>query len=290
MSIDFPKSATDLFEVRLPDELRAPLALDSPHSGEVYPLEFKPAQPPQRYRGAVDMYVDELFGAAPSLGLPLLACEFPRIFCDVNRAANDLDPSTIDGVPAMVLEPGEKARYGKGVIWMATPPDGAPLYDKLVTAQEVEDRVERYWRPYHRALAQMLNALHERYGAAYHLDLHSMQERSNQMHSEAVGSIRPDIVLSDREGTTASANYLQAAKGALERAGFDVRVNDPYKGAELVRVCGRPAEDYHSLQIEVNRRLYMNGETFAKNELFDDTQARLTKVLRDIRDWVAAQA
>jgi N-formylglutamate deformylase len=69
----------------------------------------------------------------------------------------------------------------------------------------------------------------------------------------------------------------------LTRRGYDVRVNDPYKGVELVRRHGRPKENRHSLQIEVNRKLYMDEESFERN-------ANFPKLKVDLDALVAALA
>ena len=63
-------------------------------------------------------------------------------------------------------------------------------------------------------------------------------------------------------------------------------LNDPYKGAELVRAWSDPAAGRHSLQIEINRRLYMDEETFEKSEGFD----RLKSDLGHLTEALAAFA
>lgn len=279
---------TGMIAIELPAGPAVALVLDSPHSGTLYPNDFNAAVPPARYRRAEDMYVDELFSAGPGLGLPLLAARFGRIYCDVNRAADDLAPDTLDDAAGMALAPSAKARLGKGVIWTATPPDGAPLLAAPVRRADYERRLSRCWRPYHAALADLLDAARKAAGVVHHLDLHSMQPVANAMHEEASGSRRPDIVLSDREGTSSGPAFLHAARAALESLGFSVALNDPFKGAEILRRHGNPAAGTHSVQVEVNRALYMDVETFVKSPRFEETRTRLTAFLAAMRDWVAA--
>ena len=276
-----------LFDILRPAALASPLVLDSPHSGTLYPPDFRPAQPPERYRRAEDMYVDELFSAAPALGLPLLRARFGRIYCDVNRAFDDLDPASLDDAGGLNLAPSAKARLGKGVLWTATPPDGAPLLAGPVLRAEYLDRLERCWHPYHDALGELIAETHAAHGRVFHLDLHSMQPVANAMHEDAAGSLRPDIVLSDREGTSAGAGYLEAARALLLDLGFSVAVNDPFKGAEILRRHGNPARGVHSLQIEVNRALYMDVETYGKTVRFSETRARLSAFIGSLGDWAA---
>ena len=278
-----------MIEIRRPARVLAPLVLDSPHSGTVYPEDFDPLQPPSRYRRAEDMYVDELFSAAPDLGMPLLAACFGRIYCDVNRAFDDLAPETLADGDELVLAPSAKARLGKGVVWTATPPDGAPLLASALPRSDYEARLERCWRPYHAALADLLAETRGAAGGVYHLDLHSMQPVANAMHEDETGGLRPDMVLSDREGRSCSAGFIAEARRILLDLGFSVAINDPFKGAEILRQHGNPDAGVHSLQIEVNRALYMDVESFEKTADFSNTQERLTRFLRALRDWVAAR-
>ncbi|MCA1241301.1 N-formylglutamate amidohydrolase [Stappia stellulata] len=286
---DGGRVGAEMIEIRRPARVLAPLVLDSPHSGTVYPEDFDPLQPPSRYRRAEDMYVDELFSAAPDLGMPLLAARFGRIYCDVNRAFDDLAPETLADGDELVLAPSAKARLGKGVVWTATPPDGAPLLASALPRSDYEVRLERCWRPYHAALADLLAETRGAAGGVYHLDLHSMQPVANAMHEDETGGLRPDMVLSDREGRTCSAGFIAEARRILLDLGFSVAINDPFKGAEILRQHGNPDAGVHSLQIEVNRALYMDVESFEKTADFSNTQERLTRFLRELRDWVAAR-
>jgi N-formylglutamate deformylase len=269
----------DIVDIYRPAVPTSPLVLDSPHSGSFYPADFAPVVGPERYRRAEDMAVDVLFDQAPAVGAVLLAARFGRIYCDVNRAPDDLDPASIQGDFGAALRPSAKARLGKGVVWQAVPPDGAPLYADKLPAAAVRARLRDYWRPYHRALGALLDETHARFGRVFHLDCHSMQAVSNAMHEEGAGRARPDIVLSDREGRTTAPAFLEAAILLLEAEGFAVAVNDPYKGAEIVRRYGRPEAGRHSLQLELNRRLYMDEERLERTAAFASTKARLDRFL-----------
>jgi N-formylglutamate deformylase len=270
---------SDLIEIRRPLAQTTPLVLDSPHSGSFYPDDFRPACGPEQYRRAEDMAVDVLFEAAPASGAVLLAARFGRIYCDVNRAMADLEPTSVRGELGMALRPTAKARLGKGVIWQAVPPEGGPLYDVPLEAAAVRRRLDKCWLPYHASLAALLDETQARFGRVFHLNCHSMQAVSNVMHEEGAGSARPDIVLSDRDGATAGLAFRETARRLLEVEGFAVAINDPYKGAEIVRRHGDPARGRHSLQLEINRRLYMDETRLERNGAFAATQARLGRFL-----------
>ncbi len=265
-----------------------PLVLDSPHSGSEYPADFRPACGPEDYRRAEDMDVDVLFGAAAERGAVLVAARFPRIYCDANRAVDDLDPAAVVGDLGMALNPTAKARLGKGVIWQAVPPQGAALYAAPLEAAAVRRRLDACWHPYHATLAGVLDEAHSRFGRVFHLNCHSMQAVSSAMHEEGAGKPRPDIVLSDRDGATCAPSFLAAARSLLVAEGFEVAVNDPYKGAEIVRRYGRPGEGRHSLQLELNRRLYMDEQRLVRTAGFAATKARLTRFMTDLATAVCA--
>jgi N-formylglutamate deformylase len=281
-------SSGDIVDIHRPAVPTTPLVLDSPHSGSFYPADFAPIVGPERYRRAEDMAVDVLFDGAPEVGAVLLAARFGRIYCDVNRAPDDLDPAAIAGNFGADLRPSAKARLGKGVIWQAVPPDGAPLYAGPLPAASVRARLSDYWQPYHATLEALLDETHARFGRVFHLDCHSMQAVSNAMHEEGVGRARPDIVISDRDGTTCDPGFLEAASDLLEAEGFRVTINDPYKGAEIVRRYGRPAAGRHSLQLELNRRLYMDEERLERTAAFASTKARLDRFVASLAEAVRA--
>ena len=68
-------------------------------------------------------------------------------------------------------------------------------------------------------------------------------------------------------------------RDVLAGYGYDVKVNDPYKGVELVRAYSDPAAGRHSLQLEINKRLYMDEATLRKHAGFETLQAHLLQLL-----------
>ena len=130
-----------VYEIRGPGAPRLPLVLDSPHSGNRFPEDFDAAVAEADLREAEDCYVDELWGAAPALGVPLLAAHFPRTYIDPNRHAGDVDPDLIEGDWPGALVPSGKARIGKSLVWR-TLEDGRPIYARRLRPEEVRRRIE----------------------------------------------------------------------------------------------------------------------------------------------------
>ena len=274
--------------LRAPTEPAVPLVFDSPHSGCVYPADFRPSVPMAALRQAEDMFIDELYDGAPAMGAALLVAHFPRLYIDPNRAETDLDPAWLDGAwPGPTLNPGAKAALGQGLIWTRYPP-GLPVYDGKVPAVEAFSRVEAYHRPYHRALRAMVNATHARFGAVYHVDCHSMPAVAGNMSSDPPGTRRPDFVLGTRDGTTCGPEMVARVKDYLAGRGYDVRVDEWYKGVEIVRSCGDPAHRRHSLQIEINRRLYMDEQRLEKLAGFAAFKAVIDGLMGDLAAFAGA--
>jgi N-formylglutamate deformylase len=248
------------FDVLEPHEHRVPLVLDSPHSGTEYPADFRPDVPLELLRAAEDSFVDELYASGPGHGATLIRARFPRSYIDPNRSLLDIDASLIEGPwpgPAIV---SRKTELGIGLIWRVLD-SGQPIYARKLGVEEVKQRIVRYHQPYQRAVKDALDAAYDHFGAVWHLNLHSMPAVSSAISEEGPGKSRADFVLGDRDGTTCAPEFTALVAQALRDMGYDVRLNDPYKGVELVRAFSDPQGGRHSLQIEVNRRLYMDERT-----------------------------
>lgn len=240
-----------------------PLVLDSPHSGEWYPDDFDHAPPRAIVRQAEDTHVARLWQHAMAQGATLLEARFPRAYIDANRSHADIDLALLeDGWPAPVA-PSRKTEQGIGLVWRLAR-GGMPMYARKLTAAEVQARIDRCWRPYHDELQALLDAQHRACGGVWHINCHSMPAVGDALADDP-GRLRADFVLGDRDGTTCEPAFTQLVADTARGLGYSVAVNDPYKGVELVRKHGRPAENRHSLQIELKRTLYMDEVTLEPN-------------------------
>lgn len=244
-----------------------PLVFDSPHSGSHYPDDFRTLLPFARMRRAEDAFVDELFAAAPAHGATLIAATFPRLYVDPNRAPDDFDPGEAVGDFSRPLNPSKKAATGKGIVW--TRLHGLdPLYDEPLAAADVTARIDGYWQPYHAAVAAALDAAYAAFGRVYHVNCHSMRSRGNATDEDGEAE-RADFVISDADGTTSSPRLTHLVRDYLRDRGYSAPLNDPYKGAELITRYSDPAAGRHSIQIEINRKLYMDEGAIDRSDAFD---------------------
>lgn len=261
-----------------------PLVLDSPHSGTAYPADFGYACDGELLRRAEDTHVQDLFGNAPAVGATLLHALFPRSYIDVNRAEDDIDPDLLAEPWPGELRPSDKSALGMGLIRKLCVP-GMAMYDRPLSVAEIKGRIQRCYRPYHAELARLLDKRHERFGRVYHIDCHSMPDRANAMNRDA-GARRPDFCISDRDGSSADSAFTELVADTLASYGWDVRINDPYRGAELIMRHGRPADQRHSIQIEVNRARYMDEDTRQPHDGYQRVKGDLTRMLRTVAAWI----
>ncbi len=276
------------FVVHGPEAARVPLVLDSPHSGFDFPADFGSVLSEFDLREGEDCFVDELYLPATERGVGLVAALAPRTYIDLNRHAGDVDLALIDGGrwPDEHV-PSGKARLGKALVWR-TLDDGRAIYERKLAVDEVRRRIERFHRPYHAAVRERIEAAHARFGRSWHINCHSMNAVGGAQAEGGAGRVRADFVVGDRDGTTCDAEFTELVRGFLAGLGYDVRVNDPYKGVELVRAYSNPAEGRMSLQLEINKRLYMDEATRTRNAGFATLQQHLLALVDAVLDYTTS--
>ena len=278
-------SIPNVFEVSEPKGPDLPVVFDSPHSGGIYPPDFNYAAPFSSMIRSEDRFVDDLYSAAPQHGAALLRALFPRAYIDPNRSLADLDAGLLAGPWPGELKPSEKVGIGLGLICKYTEPQ-VPIYDRKLSVAEVQARIDHYYLPYHHTLAKLLDERHARFGRVWHVDCHSMLPVASALATDH-GSTRPDMVLGDRDGATCSLEFRTLVYDLLSDMGYKVKSNDPFKGVELVKAFSDPPNGRHSLQIEVNQRLYLNPKTYEPSEGYAKLKSDLTRLIQGICAYAA---
>jgi len=258
------------------------LVLASPHSGTTYPPDFLYACEMSTLRHAEDTHVEKLYDFVPGLGVHWIEAHFPRSYLDVNRNTTEIDVTLFDAPWPGPVETDpkilSKVRLGKGLIWRTTD-DGEAIYARKLSVAEVEARIAQCWQPYHAAVAQAIDAAHRQHGYSIHINCHSMPAVASSHATDFPGEKHADFVVGDRDGSTASAALSRLVCAHLSALGYDVAYNHPYKGVELVRRYGKPAEHRHSIQLEINRKLYMSEDTLAMTPGFEPLKAHLRSLV-----------
>jgi len=280
-----PLSIPNVLDVQESSGPKIPVVFDSPHSGSIYPSDFAFIAPRDAMTGSEDRFVDELYAVAPECGATLLRALFPRAYIDPNRSLADLDVSLLDGHWPHKVQASEKVGIGLGLICKYAEAD-VPIYGRKLSVAEVKRRIEHYYLPYHRALAELLDARHARFGQVWHLNCHSMWPQGTALSTDP-GSPRPDVALGDQDGATCSPEFRSLVHDLFRDMGYEVKVNSPFKGMELVRAFSSPGQGRHSLQIEVNQRLYLDEKTHERSNGFNNLKKDLTKLIKAVCNYAA---
>jgi N-formylglutamate deformylase len=254
-----------------------------PHSGEEIPIEatwltrlsdlgLEPI-----LMCDVDRYVDQLY--RPGLEGEKIAAIFARwhrYVVDLNRLPEDIDASTVQG------NANPAGKFGRGFHWQHT-----TLKDVLMPQPMSPDLhlgfVKKYFDPFHAQIATLVAGLRAQ-GASqiYHLDLHSMPSLGTSEHNDP-GQSRADLVISDQKGTSCRPELKDLVLAAFKDQGFSTAYNWPYYGGRITQTYGRPADRHHTIQVELNRKLYMDEQSkHAHAQLWPSLQKRLGSALRQI--------
>lgn len=250
------RTETEAFVLTRPARRLSPLIFASPHSGRDYSAAFlaQVALDRRSIRSSEDAFVDRLFDMAPELGAPLLAARAPRAFLDLNRAADELDPGVIEGIARAPHNP--RISSGLGVIPRVVA-GGRSIYRGKLRLAEAEQRLRRFWHPYHQELAALIEETRAVFGQAVLIDCHSMPHEAIEAHTRP-GQSRPEVVLGDRFGATAGRDVMDQVEAAFAGAGLRVGRNAPFAGAYVAQAYGRPSRGVHVVQVEIDRALYMD--------------------------------
>jgi N-formylglutamate amidohydrolase len=234
-----------------------PVLLSVPHAGRDYPPELLDALrlPPAALLRLEDRYADVLTRRCIQLGYPVIMAYRARAWIDLNRDEQDIDTEMVQGaLRSDYPAPGLKQRGGLGLIPRRLSGEGE-LWKRQFTLDEVEHRIVSFHRPYHEAVADVLEQMRRRFGVAILLDLHSMPP----IRSAASGPA-PQFVVGDRFGKSATSRYPELLMAWLQAQGFNTALNHPYAGAHILRRHARPSANIHAIQLEVDRSLYLEPD------------------------------
>lgn len=268
------------FDLRLPVKVTNPVVFTSAHSGCEYSQAFldNSLLDDLLIRSSEDAFVDALYKDLVDFGSPQLCATAPRAYVDLNRGPDEMDPAIIEGSKRASSNP--RVAAGLGVIPRVVS-EGRAIQCGKITREAAEARLDEFYHPFHNLLSELLTQAKRRFGVALLIDCHSMPNDAVQ-NAIAPGGARPDIILGNRFGASASVQVFDLVEAAFKAQGFAVGRNTPFAGGYITKKYGAPSRSRHVVQVEVNRALYMNETTVSKNQHFDDISKRLIAASKQI--------
>lgn len=246
------------FDVIAPVGPETPVVVEIPHAGvAVLAVHLAClAAPARSIARDADLYVDELYTDAPAEGATLVVARTSRYVINLNRSESDLDTDVVEGVsPAGA---GSNGRHNHGLIWRLTS-EGERVLTRPLARSELEERLDRIYRPYHAAVLAELEKKRKKFGIAVLLAAHSMPS----LGRGPFGSVTPraDVVPGTRGRTSAAARFINRVEACSRAMGWTVRHDNPYAGGYSTQRYGKPEEGVHAIQVELARRLYVDEAT-----------------------------
>jgi N-formylglutamate amidohydrolase len=225
-----------------------PVLLSVPHAGREYPdwLLEDSADGIDALSTLEDPFVDRLIWRALGRGCGAVIAQTPRAAVDCNRAEDDVDPSIIDGARRTQIT--ARARGGLGIVPSRTQQHGY-LWRRPVSPTQLGSRLDQAHRPYHAAIEELLSLLLDRFGCALLIDCHSMPPPP--------AGIAP-IIIGDCHGRSAESWISDEAMEIARGSGFEAALNVPFAGGHVVERHGDPASSVHAIQVEIDRRSYLD--------------------------------
>lgn len=230
---------TDIFTF---SEGKLPLLVSIPHDGRELSAGLEARMSTAaRDLPDTDWHVRQLYDFAPTLGASVIAAKLSRYVVDLNRAADDASlyagQVSTGLIPAKTFAGDDIYRAGQSVL-----------------AAEREERVTRYWKPYHDKIAATLAALKRRFGYALLWDAHSIASRVPALFPGTL----PDLNIGTFDGNACNPSLAEAVVNLANETPYSVVINDRFRGGYITRHYGNPARHVHALQLELSQRNYMD--------------------------------
>lgn len=284
-----PEDGQTPFTLTVPATMPLPILIAVPHAGRRYSSALVGAlrDPAEAAVRLEDRFADVLGEAvAEATGAALIVAHAPRAMIDLNRAPDDVDWSMVAGAStrrAPHSAANRRARSGLGLVPRRLPVLGE-LWKQRLPLAELEARIAAIHRPYHRAIAETLEALRDRWGAALLIDLHSMPPLRQPGHA-GEGA---EFVIGDRFGSSCGAGLSAQALRQLALAGRRVAHNRPYSGGFALDHHAAPRRGIHAIQAEVCRAAYLDARLDQPGPRLPAMVKALTSLVRSLAEEIAA--
>jgi len=257
----------DIFEEFNTQNAKYPIVMSSPHSGSLFPKEFLEncAISEKELRTSEDCFVTEIVKAASDAGIPLISMNIPRTFVDANRDKIELDEKMFFNAPEVANTSGSRrCRVRLGMIHRIVFPN-KNIYDGLLSYEEGQERIKYVYDVYHKRLKQLVDKCVRKFGFCLLIDCHSMPSMICNIMDENKSLDFCLCTLFDESCPTQMSEFLSRK---LEEKSYRVEFNRPYAGAYIAFNYCQPRKKIYTLQLEINRSIYMNEKTLSKKQCF----------------------
>ena len=258
------------FYIIEPKVKKVPFILSVPHCGIDFPDEIVKDYIPEMIKSPddTDWFVHQLYSFAAKMGITTIYAKYSRWVIDLNR-----DPKSLP-------------LYDDGRIITALTPTsdflGRNIYnskDQLPNKNEVERRLNKYYWPYYDKVQSLLNDCKNEFGKALLWDAHSIRQFVPTIQKEKF----PDMILGNNNETTANKLIINSALESLNSSHYGINHNTPFKGGHITRYFGKPKNNIHALQLEMNKILYMDDTETKFNEVRSrDVQSVLKQTFKNL--------
>ena len=225
------------------------MLISMPHNGQQIPQSIAETMTPNAQNVAdTDWYIDKLYDFAQAMGIYTLTPKYSRYVIDLNR-----------NVSGEVLYAGADNTE----LCPTTSFDLSPLYlkNQQPTSQEIANRVEHYWQPYHQALSSTLIQLKQQYKKVVLLDAHSILSQVPRFFEGKL----PDFNFGTADGSSCD-QFLANSIHNLDFSPYTSVFNGRFKGGYITRSYGDPKNNVHAIQLELSQHTYMDEPSNHYNE------------------------
>jgi N-formylglutamate deformylase len=214
----------------------------------------------------------------------IIIAQCSRAVVDLNRSRNAIDHSMFTQVfEHEPVSEKQMIKYGLGVF-----PNkifGKTILKSPLPFSYAIHMLEHYYDPFHKSLNKQIMYLNNTFGFCYHIDLHTMPSKALLNFKK-----EPDIVLGDNFGKSCSIGLINYFQNVFQENGFTVEVNNPYAGGFITRNYGNPSKGVHTIQIEINRKIYMDENKLSLKDM-NIIQEIFAKIFNNLKlsDKIAAK-
>jgi len=217
-----------------------PVIIAMPHTGSEIPAELAAAfVSPWLARKDTDWWIEQVYGFARDLGVTMVRTRISRSVIDCNR-----DPSGASLYPGMATTE----------LCPTSTFEGEPLYRGAAPdAAEIARRTDRWFAPYHAAVAAEIDRLKAKHGRVVLYDAHSIRSRVGRLFEGEL----PQFNIGSNSGRACDPALAARISDICAASGRTHVLDGRFKGGWTTRHYGRPDENVHAIQMELAFRGYL---------------------------------